>query len=720
MEGVPGANCGRRAGSIPQWLNSREPSSTPRTRTASGHASVAEGIETVDPPAGRRIQFPRPVAVLGVVMSAVLALAFAAVAAPVKPVPLDPESATPYVWRIVVRTPTHPLVTPAFRDQLARDVKAALAPAAGEVARVEVVDLAAVPKDQWDPLWTAFADKGWDALDAAEFKPLTGVKTHFLRIDVQDTGFRVACRQHDGSTGFVSPAVRAKDTPTADTVGRLAGLLLAKDFGPVGTVVDSNPKEGTAKVRFRAGGLPGFDKFLEVGDVLAVAVVGETAGKPAAKGFPANPPVLKGQPREFVLLRVAGPVRDGACECKLFSRFDTPLPAAGRIVPGMRVVGVRCVKVATVEAPAQVRIVDKEGNPPPAGALIRVWANDIDFGRRPDPRDALEPRDGAYRSPRPLKGIGCITVGLGSLREERFPVPVLGGPVVLRFVVDETQAAKAAFERECDDFRNRVVEARTAQAALFDALGVLIPTGKYQAALDRATAGQAAATAADQQLAADLAKLKESPHAADALPAALLASADGQLRLYRGAMPTLADRIEGLKLAIEKAKDPVKFEKEFRARELTSRIRQMIEAGEVPDALDLYDQLIELTQSDDAKAQKAKLAAEWEPKSGDAKLARAVVADVWKKASTVAEYKDAAPKLSAAADVLIRENDRLGLRNLAGAIDPAYVRLKEQADLLDGESDRAALKELQAVAEAVRAIEAKAREHVKKLDGATP
>jgi hypothetical protein len=650
-------------------------------------------------------------------MSPAVLLALAAVAAP-KPAPLDAEPAVPYVWRVVLHTPTHPLVTPAFRNQLVRDVKAALVPAVGDLARTEVVDLASVPANKWEPLWAAFAEKGWDALDAAEFRTLTGVKTHFLRVEFRDTGFHLEARQHDGSTGLVSPVLRAKDAPTSDTVGRLAGLTLAKDFGPVGTVVDSDPKEGTATVKFRGGTLPGFDKFVQPGDVFAVAMIRETPASGAASAR-RGPPIQVAKPwGDYAVLKVAGPLRDGACECKVFNPLvQNPLPI------GKSTVGYRCLKLATQEAPVQVRVVDPKGNPPPAGALIRVWANDFEFTRRPDPRDALEFRDGVFRSARPMRHVACLTVGLGSTREVRFPRAVLGaGPIVLQFEVDETQAAKAAFERDCDDFRTRVVEARTAQAALFDALTVLIPKGKHQEALDRAAAGLKSAEDADKQLTEDLTKLRESPHAADAMPAALLASAAGQIQIVRGGMPVLKDRIEDLKLQIEKAKDPVRFEKEFRAKEITGRIRQLIEAGDVTDAIALYDQLYEVTKSDEAKTLKAKLQQEWEPKSDDVKQARAVVSDVWKKAGTVAEYKDAAPKLSAAADVLIREGDRLGLRHLIGAIDPAYVRLKEQADLLDGgsDADRAALTELKAVADAVRAIEAKARAAVIKLDGAKP
>ncbi len=649
--------------------------------------------------------------------AAVLTLALAAVAAPKSKI--DAEPTVPYTWRVVLQTPTHPLVTPAFRNQIVRDVKSALGPTVGELAQVEVLDLAAIPQKKWDPLWKAFAEKEWEALESPEFRKLSGVKTHFLRVEVRDTGFHIEARQHDGSTGLVSPVLRSKETATADTVGRVAGIAIARDFGPTGTVISSDPKEGTARVRFRAGKLPGFEKFVQPGDIFAVSMIRETpAPLPTEKGAPKPPPIRTGQPWRFAVLKVTSSIRDGECECKVYNPLVVnPLPL------GRETIGYRCLRLATTETPVQIRVVDKSGNPPPTGALIRVWANDLDYSRRPDPRDAVESRDGVYRTAKPMRHIACITVGLGSAREERFPTPILGpDPIVIRFEVDETQAARAKFERDCDDFRGRVIEARNTQAALFDALRVQIQKGQHKLALERATTGLTATEAADRDLTQELGQLREGPHASDAMAAALLASAAGQLQIIRGALPTLRDRIEDLKIQIAKAEDPVRFEKEFRAKELTRDIRQHIELGEIPQALDLYDRLFELTKSEDAKTQKEKLAKEWEPKSEEIKQARSVVTDVWRKASTVAEYKEAAPKLSAAATVLVREGDRLGLRALLASIDPAYVRLKEQADLLDGtsDSDRAVLQELKSVAETVRGIEAKTREAVLKLEGANP
>src|SRR5947209_2818891 len=127
-------------------------------------------------------QMPRPrmSRVLPFVAASVL-LVLPAAASAQQP---DPEVKAPYLWRVVVQAKPHPLLTPALRDGLRRDVLAALQPALGVLGTVEVIDLADVPRDRWDPLWQQFDDKGFAALDAP--RDLTGVKTHFLRLEVRD------------------------------------------------------------------------------------------------------------------------------------------------------------------------------------------------------------------------------------------------------------------------------------------------------------------------------------------------------------------------------------------------------------------------------------------------------------------------------------------------------------------------------------------------------
>jgi hypothetical protein len=648
-------------------------------------------------------------------------------APPPPPAALDPESAVPYRWRVVVRFDPSPHLKPDFRQQILHDIKGSLQPKLGEVGRVEVLDLDSVPEDRREPLWQEFAKDGWPALDSPKFRELTGVKTHFLKVSVSNGGYRLEARQHDGSTGLTSPAVRTKETRAPEFVARLAGLILDRDFGPVGTVERIEKEPDAVRVRFRGGAIPGFDRLVKPGDIFAVALIREQAKAAPPQAQPKGPQprfggrtadtvkMAVGQPQQFVLLRAAGPVTDGWCKCQVLTGYSNPFPY------GRGILGSRCLKLATVEAPVELRVVDQQGKPQVTSQLLSVRATDLDFTVPPDSRDALEMRGGVFRSPRPLRNVACVVVSLGSGRQVPFAVPVLGeGPVTIRFDAKPEDAAKAAFERACEDLRGRVAEARTAQIELVKALTRLIVAGKNLEAMERATAGLASLDSADKDLTAELDKLKKQPEASDPSAAPILEAADRQLEAIRAGRGGIADKQKELQAAVAKANDPVRFEKEFRANELNNRIKQLIEAGEIPEALELYDELFNVTKNPEVKERKEKLAKDWEPKDDTHRKARTYVTDEWRKVSGLAAFKSAVQPLTEAAGVLAKYDDRLGLRNLLSSFEPAYAKLKEVLDTLDpnSESDRAAVKEVQTVTQALRKIEDDARTKLKQLEGA--
>ena len=173
-----------------------------------------------------------------------------------------------------------------------------------------------------------------------------------------------------------------------------------------------------------------------------------------------------------------------------------------------------------------------------------------------------------------------------------------------------------------------------------------------------------------------------------------------------------------MKLAIAKKNDPVMFEKEFRANELVRQIGYHVGRGEVPEADALYDQLIELTKQEEMKAKKAKLLADWAVMAEDHKQARAFLLDEWRKAATLSEYQALLPKLQPAAGTLVKNADKLGLRNLLSAIGIAYARLQDQLAPLDenAEADRVTIKEIKALADDVRKVEEAARAESMKLE----
>src|SRR5262249_11641688 len=95
------------------------------------------------------------------------------------------------------------------------------------------------------------------ALDG--WKERNGVKTHFVLVRFTGFEYEIQARQHDGITGQASPftgqVVRVERTPDRDFVARTAALLVARDFGLVGTTDGPADAQGLVKVRIMGGGL---------------------------------------------------------------------------------------------------------------------------------------------------------------------------------------------------------------------------------------------------------------------------------------------------------------------------------------------------------------------------------------------------------------------------------------------------------------------------------
>lgn len=624
----------------------------------------------------------------------------------------EPEFRTPYVWRVVVQTPLHPSLGAPARERLVKDLKAALQPVVGdELGRLEVVDLRSTPEKNWDPLWKKFTESGWPALDADEARKLTGIKTHFVKVELREGKiFHVEARQLDGSTGLLSAMVRSAETPHADNLARITGLMLAKDFGAVGIVESIPGDEKQVSVKFRGGQLSGFERAVQTGDVLAFSLVLEAKQSSVTKTAPDQ----YGKPQTGTCLRIISKLSNGECRCEILTRSTQPLLTAKNIV------GYRAMKVATQEGPLRVKLVDPDGKAPPSTTSLEIWATDTGFTGKPTNRDTLDLQKGIYSSGRPLKNVACVVVRVGASKTEPFVVPLIPGdePITLRVVIKQADIDKAEFEQACERLRTRVADAGMSQIELAKGLGKLITDGKYEDALTRAANGVKATDTADQILSEELAKLKKSPLVKENYPTTLLAVSEEQLKIVRSGKPELEKRMDELKLAIAKSNDPVKFEKEFRANELIRQIQYHVGRGEVPEAESLYDQVIELTKQEELKTKKTKLLEEWTAKTDEHKAARAFLLDQWRKATVLAEFQPLLPKLQPTADTLAKLGDKLGLRNLHSSIGIAYSRLQEQLAPLDEntDADRMVIKDLKAFADALRKVEQAAEAELLKLE----
>ncbi|MBA4065365.1 MAG: hypothetical protein C0501_16965 [Isosphaera sp.] len=648
---------------------------------------------------------------------ALAAVALALAAGPAR-AQLDPEPKAPYLWRVVVKAAPHPLLTPAFRDQLRRDLAAALQPALGPLGAVEVIDLADLPRDRWEALWQQFDDKGFPAVEAS--RDLTGAKTHFLTLDYRDGRYHLAARQHDGFSGLASPVVRSQTVRAPELVGRTAGLMLDRDFGLAGTAEPVPGSKDEVRVTVRGGQLGPLDKVVKAGDVFAVSQVFKTnrpapppvrtaTGKivaPPPGSVP--PPGLTAAPRPFTLLRVTGVGRDGVLRCTALSRFETALPTADK-----KVVGYRCLRLGTVESPVAVRLVTTDPAYQKSVGLVSVRASEAGFGPA-DAKDVFDFKDGVFRSPRPLANVACVTVSHGPTRSALFPLPVLGpDPVALPFEIDPKAEVEAEYTRRVLAASARVADARVAQTICFEATARLVERQKNADALARAKGGFEAADATDKNLSDDLARLRELPSPSPNATR-LVEHVEGQLAALRKVNEQLAAHVKTLTEVVRRENDPTVAAVELQAHNLTTRITFLLGRGDVDEALVAYEQLIQVLPTDaDVKARRDRLKADWAPKGPAHAAAREYLLRTW-PGLPPAELEDSLKRVEAEVEVCLKAGDRYGLRKLLTVFSGALAKLSEYVAALDPAADAKAIASANKAGQALAALETRIAEFVAK------
>jgi tetratricopeptide (TPR) repeat protein len=640
--------------------------------------------------------------------------------------PLDPEPNAPYRWQVGLRCADHPVLSDVVRTQLARELRAALQASIESAGEVEVIDFTK-NLDGKNPLWKAFAEKGWAALDPDSSRPVSDVKSHVLTVDYRDGVFHLAARQLDGFTGIASPVLRKQTTRTTDMLGRVASLLVEPDFGPVGTAFPVVGEENYMKVTFRGTALAPADKWVKKGDVLMASAVRDVTKpadpkNPLPRDFRGQIPTIRtAVPFVYTLLKVTEKVDDtGSCKCVILTRFKDPFGRDALNRDARRRTGVRVMKLATVETKVRLRLVRPDGTPHVKGSLIQVAGTDMDFDAQPGPDDVLKYENGTYRSGRVFNNVACIQVGVEGGNPQLFPIPVLGDdPVVLRFDVKPEDEERAVFARECNDYRVRVADLFVSQRALFEKVNKLLDLSKNRDALAAAESGQTQLAAAQKALTDELKQLREKPRAAEEGIKRILDSSEKQLAAVDKGQKDMAKTMGLLRDAANASADSGKLEVEFRSKELAERIKEYVSHGDVPEALEAYEKLINLIPGDQAvKDAREKLLAEWTPKDEEHRKARDTMKK-WLTVKTFDEYKETVFLLKRANEVLIKKNDKLGLRKLLNTFEPAYTAIGKMLNDTDGTTDEGvkAVRELENLTEMVRIIEDDARQALKRLVG---
>jgi hypothetical protein len=522
-------------------------------------------------------------------------------------------------------------------------------------------------------------------------------------VDYRDGAYHLEARLYDGFSGLTAPPVRRQAVRAPELVGRAAGLLVGRDFGPVGTVEPVEGNADAATIRFRAGTAGPLDRLVKVGDVFAVSRVTRTTrpAPPAVRTATGKlvapppgsvpPPALAAAPREDTYLRVTAPPKDGVAPCAVFSKYQTPFPKDAA--------GYRCLKLATVRSPVAVRLVNPSAGAaagaPTSAANVRASDRGFTSGKG-DPRDYFNVADGVYRSPRPLDGLALVTVALGATREARFPVPVFGPePVGLPFSVDARDEEKAAYERAVLAVSGRAADARLAQNAAFDAIGKLIKERRNDEALAQARAASASAEASAAAVADEVKALRGRPNP-PAGAEELLAAVERQVAAVRETNTTqLNPRIKDLEAVVARANSPASVAREVQAQALSVRLRGLVEGGEIDEALAAYDQLLTLVGNNpDVKGQRDRLAEEWKTKSEEHARAREYLLKTWPAAATAADLKESLARVRTSVDVLKAVGDRHALRRFGRLLAGVPAKVQELARGLENSpADLVALQE---------------------------
>jgi hypothetical protein len=580
---------------------------------------------------------------------------------------LDPQTNTPYHFRVVLRMAENRVFTLLFREQTKRRLQEGLQAALGKLGQVEVME----PRDldtphNGDPLQEprfslegtrrllAKVDKAKDLQKAFEdFNEVSESKTHFVRIDFRNGQYLIRTRQFDGLTGLASPVVRHAQTNDRELVVRLAALLIGQDFGAVGTVVEQNPKDQDVTVLFKAGGLGPLTPWVKKGEVFAVAQIKQTSA--GLRSFRIGE----------TLLQVKEEPQQGVCKCRLLHRYDNPLPSG----PG--VLGYRCLKLGTTEAKLRFRLVDFKGTPR-TGLPISVSRDD--FGSEPKESHAID-ADGFTETDGLYKNVAFVQVlNKNGTALAQIPVEILGDrPVVCFLDVNEKTEKLGQFELDRKYLVGRLDESLLAVSGLVGELNDLARTNKSRAdALKKAQKGL-------QDLQGDLATYRDEISRLRGAPPGLdLTPAQERYRLLNDKQKQFKDYILGLEDVIRKENDPKRAE----LREKANLAQLLENDARFDEAIALYEEVVKEDNNPAYAKHLAELKNAWAPRGPEHEAARAFIYKTWAALQTAKQMKDDLEKARQAFRTCQQVGDKMSPLMLLKANTDHATRLAKRLEAL--------------------------------------
>jgi hypothetical protein len=567
---------------------------------------------------------------------------------------LDPELDKPYRFQVVLHIAGDRQLTRTFQDQVARELRANLRAALGDLAEVEVV--------RTHPRLARIEDEGLqNGLNG--WREISDTKTHFVFVDFDNNQYVIRARQHDGLTGLPSPLVREARISERQLVSRTATLLVDEDFGVVATLTKKASDE--AEVTLKGAGIPGQDLGRRVNkrDVFAVSVV-----TTAKQGFEVP----------WTLLQVTREPQNGVCECKVLHRFENPLP------DGPTIRGYRCLKLATSKAPVRLHFVsEKPGQPLPAGLEVVVSQN----GFKGDSADEqLSTEAGGYvQTDKSYENVAFVRVMRGGRATRvRLPIPIVGDRTVdCRMAHDPTAEPFAELEWRRDRWVRQLYERLELLQLLAKDLKNLSDKASYTAAREKAVSGLDELKDEIRNLQDEEGAMREAAKELKLEHKLDLADGDRLVQALKTQQDRLAEHIKQIDGVIKDQADPVRQ----KVQALLHQAKLLEEEADCEQALAKYDEAfnIGVPISEDVKKHVEKLRQDWAPKDDEHREARAFIYKTWPTATTAKAMDEQIGQAQKALQKCIAVGDRYGPRKLVKDTIPHVNQLAQEQEALRAE-----------------------------------
>jgi hypothetical protein len=586
------------------------------------------------------------------------------------------SAAEPYRLQVVLDFADNRALTKLFKDQVQRELSDNLRAAFGKLVKVEVVRTHLGLKE--------IEAKGLQqALDGPAWKAVSDTKTHFVLIDFVNGKYEIQARQHDGLSGQSGPIVRKASTRERPFVARTIGLVLDRDFGPVGTVPDKE-ENGALEVSLTGGAA--LDRWVKKGDVFALVQIVQSGGQQRAVRVP------------WALLQAQEAPHEGAVKCHLFHRHPTPLKREPNFVE------FRCVKLATITAPVRLRLVKARAQlpTPEPGLIVHIRRHGFEGEDGARVEGAIDP-DGFFQTDRakPYENVAFVTVVNKDLKvAARIPVALVDERTVVVALSLKNDAA-AQLQVRFDFWLHQLYEGLQANSALFKELNELaVKPGQRVAAMDKAKAALTIMNKDLENLAKMIEDLKNEPGLQSPSAKPKLAEGMERLKMLGNDRDELLKFIDGQAEVLAQEKDPARQ----KLLALVEQARGLEGQAEFRKALALYEQALKDGLKDQAVVKRRdELAKRLKPKDDDHDKAQTFLYETWPKFDAV-KMKERVGQARKAFETCRAAGDRLTPLKLLKTAVGHVGKLKQQQNVLKpdvNEEDRKPAQELADVLEAL-------------------